>query len=329
MDRPADPSPPALPFRPLPLLGNPHVQTVLGHLLQGARPRLVAEERQVLLPDGDRLVLHDYVPARWRSGGRIALLVHGLSGSHRSGSVQRLAAALLPRGLRVVCIDLRGAGRGEGLARLPYTAGCSADIRAALEEIHRWDPQSPLVLIGFSLGGNVVLKLAGEAAACPVANLERVAAVAPPIDLERCSELLARPANRLYDLHFAHHLVRAALRLQRFFPDLPRVRFSRQITVRLFDELYTAPRWGYSSALDYYRQASSAPLLTRAALPTFILTARDDPFVAVEPIEALPPDPNREVHILDRGGHLGFLGWDGIGGIRWAERRLAEWILRG
>jgi predicted alpha/beta-fold hydrolase len=313
----------------LPLLGNPHVQTILGHLLPGSRPRLPARERQVLLPDGDRLVLQDLTPRGWRPGGRIALLVHGLAGSHRSGTVRRLAAALLPRGMRVACLDLRGAGRGAGLSRRTYTGACSDDVRAALAEIHRLEPASPLVLVGFSLGGNVALKLAGEAADAPVPNLERVAAVAPPVDLERCEVLLSRPANRVYERHFVRHLVRMALRQQRLFPDLPRIRFPPGLSMRQFDELYTAPLWGYAGALDYYRRASAAPLLGRIELPTFILSARDDPFIAPEPLVGLPPAPNREVHVLERGGHLGFVGWDGAWGIRWLERRLAAWILRG
>ena len=322
---PVDPGP----FRPLPLLGNPHVQTILGHFLPGRGPRLPAHEWQVLLPDGDRLVLHDFAPRGWRPGGRIALLVHGLGGSHRSGSVRRLAAALLPHGLRVACLDLRGAGRGAGLARRTYTGACSDDVRAALVALHGREPASPLVLVGFSLGGNVALKLAGEAAADPVPNLQRVAAVAPPVDLERCAELLARPGNRVYEQHFVRGLVRSALRQLRFFPDLPRIRFPRVMTMRLFDDLYTAPLWGYAGALDYYRRASAAPLLPRIQLPLFILTARDDPFIAAGPLEALPAAPGREVHLLERGGHLGFLGWDGAGGLRWLERRLAAWILRG
>jgi uncharacterized protein len=323
------PAEPSRPFRPLPLLGNRHVQTVLGHLLGAAAPCLPPRERQVLLPDGDRLVLHDRTPPVWRSGDRIVVLVHGLCGSHRSAGVLRLASALLPHGLRVVCLDLRGAGRGEGLARRTYNGGCSDDVRAALGEIRRGEPASPLVLVGFSLGGNIVLKLAGEAAAAPVPNLERVAAVAPPADLERSAELLRRPGNRLYELYFVRLLVRMAQRQLRRFPELPRARFPRRMSMRLFDDLYTAPLWGYADALDYYRRASAAPLLGRIRLPAFLLTARDDPFVAPEPLLSLPTAPGREVHVLERGGHLGFLGWDGAGGIRWLERRLAAWILNG
>src|SRR5271166_3736568 len=180
-------------FRPLPLLGNPHVQTILGQLLGGPAPRVAARPHQVTLPDGDRVVLHDFLPPGWRAGGRVALLVHGLGGSSRSGSVQRLAALLLPHGLRVVCMDLRGAGDGLALARRSYNAGCSQDVRAAAKTVDHWGPGSPLVLVGLSLGGNIVLKLAAEASTDPLPYLERVAAVSAPVDLERCSNLLAAP----------------------------------------------------------------------------------------------------------------------------------------
>jgi len=97
--------------------------------------------------------------------------------------------------------------------------------------------------------------------------------------------------------------------------------------MRLFDELYTAPRSGFESAEDYYRQTSCAAVIPRIQVPTLILTARDDPFVTVEPFEQLKVPPHILVRIVLHGGHIGFLGWDGAGGIRWAERRMVEWIL--
>jgi predicted alpha/beta-fold hydrolase len=315
-------------FRPLPLLGNPHVQTLVGNLWRGAVPFFAAQQHQVVLPDKDRLVLHDSRPSVWKAGDRIALLVHGLGGSHSSGYMERTAALLMKQGIRVVRVDLRGCGQGAHLARKTYNGACSEDIRAAATEIGRWEPSSPLILIGFSLGGNIVLKLAGEAADRPISGLERVAALAPPIDLVRCASLLAAPINRLYDQHFARTLVNQVRRHQRYFPDLPRVRFPRRLTLRIFDELYSAPRGGFADALDYYRRASSLPLLSRITVPTFILTARDDPFIAVEPFESLHVPAHVEVHVLARGGHLGFLGDDGAGGIRWAERRIADWAAR-
>jgi predicted alpha/beta-fold hydrolase len=318
---------PLLDFRPLPLLGNPHVQTLLGSLWKGRSPSIAMREQQVLLPDGDRLVLHDSVPPDCQPGGRIALLVHGLGGSHRAGYMQRFAGLLLPRGVRVVRMDLRGVGRGEALARRTYHGGCSDDVRAAVAEIHRWSPASPLLLIGLSLGGNIVLKLAGEADLHPVPGLDRVAAVSPPIDMVACAALIAQPRNRFYEQHYVRALVSQTVRHQQFFRDVPPIHFPSRLTLRQFDELYTAPRWDFAGALDYYRRASSLPLIPRIRVPAFLLTARDDPFIDIRPFENLAAPPHVEVHITRRGGHLGFLGWDGAGGIRWGEQRVVHWLL--
>src|SRR5207244_1680439 len=126
-------------------------------------------------------------------------------------------------------------------------------------------------------------KMAGEAADRPVPNLVGVATLAPPIDLTRCSELLAQPRNRLYEGNFVRSLLREVRQRKRHFPELHSPRFPERLTVRLFDDLYTAPLSGFADAADYYRRASSAPLIARIGVPTLVLTARDDPFIAVEP----------------------------------------------
>ena len=141
--------------------------------------------------------------------------------------------------------------------------------------------------------------------------------------------LIAQPRNRLYNTYFVRELVRQAHHRERFFPGLPRIRFPRNLTIRQFDELYTAPRCGFPDALDYYRRASSYMLVPRIQVPTFILTARDDPFIAVEPFDEMQLPLHIGLRIVPQGGHLGFLGWDGAGGFRWAERRMAEWIVSG
>jgi predicted alpha/beta-fold hydrolase len=313
-------------FQPLPLLGNPHVQTLLGTLLNGPALAPAAREHLIPLADGDRLVAHDNAPPAWRSGDPVALLVHGMGGNHLSGNMQRLAGLLLARGCRAVRLDLRGSGRGESLARRIYNGAGSDDVRAVANAIGRWAPASPLHLVGFSLGGNIVLKLAGEAAADPVPGLASVAAVNPPIDLLGCVELLGLRRNRLYERHFVDTLRRLVRRQERHFPDRPRTRFPRRMSLRLFDELYTAPRGGFADAADYYRRGASLTLIPQIRVPTLIVTARDDPFITVAPFESLRPPAHVQVRIVDRGGHLGYLGWDGGGIVRWAERRVADWL---
>lgn len=316
-------------FRPLPLLGNPHVQTLLGAFLPGGSCPAPQRRHVLSFPDGDAVVLHENRPPDWRPGRPAALLVHGLTGSHRSTHIRRLAALLLARGVRVFRIDLRGAGEALPLARQTYHAGRSEDLRAALAWLHRETPLSPLLLFALSLGGGQALKLAGEAAEQPVPGLARVAVINPPIDLERCSALISQPRNRVYERRFVRDLVRLAERRQALFPDLPALRLPRQMTLRDFDDLYTAPRNGFAGVADYYRRASAFPLIPHITVPTLILTSRDDPFIAVEPFEELRVPGHVEVTIVAQGGHAGFIGWDGAGGIRWAERRVVDWAVAG
>jgi predicted alpha/beta-fold hydrolase len=316
-------------FNPWFWLRNPHVQTVLGVYWKGTAFPYVSVRRRVRLGDGDELVLHDTTPTGWRPGEPIAIVVHGLSGSHRSGAVVLTAKLLLARGVRTIRLDLRGAGAGFALARGSYNAGSSGDVRAALDVVHRNAPTSPLWLVGISLGGNIVLKLAGEAADEPVANLVRVAAVAPPVDLEACVKLLAHPRNRIYERHFVNDLITQARRRARLFPDTPWPLFARHTSLRMFDDIYTAPRAGFRDAAEYYARSSSNQFVPRIRVPTLILAARDDPFVAPEPIERLTCPATVEVRMTDHGGHVGFLGSDGAGGFCWGERAVVGWLTQG
>jgi predicted alpha/beta-fold hydrolase len=313
-------------FRPWFLLRNPHAQTVLGAFWKSSAFPYRTTRRRVRLEDGDQLVIHDTVPIGWTAGEPIAVLVHGLGGSHHSGGIVRLARLLLARDIRVVRIDLRGTGAGFRLARGCYHAGCSSDVRAALALIHRLAPDSPLWLAGLSLGGNVALKLAGETDEHPVPNLVRVAAVAPPVDLDACLALLSRRQNRLYEWHFVRELLAEARRRSRLFPHPPLPSFPRRPSLRLFDDRYTAPRSGFRDATDYYARASAAPFVPNIRVPTLILAARDDPFVAFEPIEQLSCPANVTVRLTDHGGHVGFLGADGAGGWCWGEQAVAAWL---
>ena len=131
-------------FRPLPLLGNPHVQTLLSLIWRGPSVKLPTTRHVLRLPDGDGLMLHDTTPAGWVAGAPVAVIVHGLTANHASPGVQRLAVFLLERGVRVVRLDQRGVGAGLRLARAFYHAGRSEDVRAVLEEVHGWSPTSQI-----------------------------------------------------------------------------------------------------------------------------------------------------------------------------------------
>ena len=313
------------PFNPLRFLGNPHVQTIVGNLWKGAPVFLPARVHVVPLADGDALAVHDTVPPSWHPEAPLLVLVHGLGGSHQSPYLQRLTNTFNAHGWRVVRVDLRGAGAGVHLARRIYNAASADDLRAVAEHFHREAPAAPLYLAGFSLGGTIVLALAGDAARRPLPGLRAVAAVSPPVDLVLCSAMLAR--QPFYDRFYARNLRLQVQHHQRRQPHLPRVRFPNPLSVRLFDELYTAPRGGFADAMDYYRRASSLPVIPDIQVPAFVLSSVDDPFIAAEPLRQLQGLPNLETQLVSHGGHLGFLGRDGAGGFRWGEQRLAQWLI--
>ncbi len=312
-------------FRPLPFLGNPHVQTILGNLWRGPAVTLPTRMHVVSLADGDALAVHETTPPAWQPGEPIILLVHGLGGSHNSAMMQRLTNRFTAHGLKVVRVDLRGAGAGVRLAWRVYNAACAEDLRAVAEFLHRQTPTSPIYLVGFSLGGNIVLNLAGQAAAKPLPMLSAVAAISPPVDLVQCSNMLGKLP--FYDHYYARNLRLQVRQHQAHFPDLPVVQFPKRLTMRLFDDIYTAPKGGFADAMDYYRRASSLPLIPHIQVPTFILSARDDPYIPAPPLEKLKGQANLHLHIVPNGGHLGFLGRDGNGGVRWGEKTTAAWVL--
>ena len=170
-------------FVPFPLLRGPHAQTIAAAKLALWRRRPPAESRVVALPDGDRIALEVSTPRQWRPDDPSVLLLHGLCGCHDSPYMTRVALKLWRRGVRAIRMNMRGCGSGVGLARMPYHSGRSADVEAVLEDLRAAWPHSALTLVGFSLGGNVMLKLAGELGKRAGELAEQVIAVCPPADL--------------------------------------------------------------------------------------------------------------------------------------------------
>jgi len=318
----------AIAFRPMPLLEGPHLQTILAALVP-VRPAPRSEPRRLELPGGDRLALHVSTPRSWRPEDPTVALVHGLCGCARSPYIVRLARKLLRRGTRAVRVDLRGCGAGRGLAREPYHSGRSEDLLAVARALREEAPRSPLSLVGYSLGGNIVLKLAGELGADGREILRSVAAVSPPVDLLASSTAISSPQNRIYQRTFVKLLRRDVARRRADFPDETMIDLPEKLTLREFDEIYTAPRCGFRDALDYYRRSSALPLLPSIAIPALILAAEDDPLVDSRALFAASLPAHVEVRRTRRGGHLGFLGIPCTrGGFRWMDHQLLGWIGR-
>jgi predicted alpha/beta-fold hydrolase len=316
------------PFRPARWLRSGHAQTIVGSYLAGRSRLLDTQRHSLVLADGDQLVLHDDCPATWQPGDRMALLIHGLGGCYASPYMRRIAARLFERNVRVVRLDLRGSGAGEHLARMPYHAGLTADLLAAIEHISGQSPGSPVVVAGFSLGGNMLLKLLGELGPNAAGKIERAVAVCPPIDLHACAARLAGPSGRLYDRYFVRLLCRRLDSRQRRNPNAIAANFARRPgRLREFDDLYTARVSGFRDVSDYYDRASSAGFIPAIRVPTWIIASRDDPVVDCRPFERISYPSPVSLTLTDHGGHLGYLGRRGVDRDHfWLDWRCVDWL---
>ena len=315
------------PFEPHPWFGGPHLQTIVARSWPWPRHKLPATYAEVELGGGDRTSVLESIPERWSDGDPSAILVHGLGGCARSPYVVRVGKKLAGQGVRVVRMNLRGAGSGFGLARSFYHSGRTEDVRAVAEWLAVRAPGSPIALVGFSLGANLVLKLAAEAADRPVEGLDCVVAANPPLDLDACCRMIQQPWNWLYDRNFLRHLRRDVGRLHRAFPDLEAIDLSKARSLYHFDELYTAPRNGFRDAADYYARSSAGPMLPRIEVPGLVIHALDDPFIPVEPFRSITFPPRLALELIPRGGHLGYLShtkWRGDR--RWLDARISTWL---
>ena len=254
-------------FEPHPWLRGGHAQTIAGrYWLSGTRD-IASSTHVVDLDDGDRLSVLESLPGGWSVGDPVAILVHGLAGCARSPYIVRFANRLVSMGVGVVRMNLRGAGSGFGLARGIYHAGRSEDAAPGCHLGRRQSHGSPIALAGFSLGANLVLKLAAEAAEDPLAGLDCVLAANPPIDLAACARAMSRPDNRLYDWNFTRWLCSQAGRLHRLYPELGDPGLKRVSSVYEFDDCYTAARNGFQIGRRLLRpkQHSFRDLADRAA----------------------------------------------------------------
>jgi predicted alpha/beta-fold hydrolase len=314
-------------FEPHPWLADPHLQTIVARFLPSPRHQLASRYAEISLERGDRIAVLDSRPQGWSPGDPSSILVHGLGGCARSPYIVRVARKLVDSGIRVVRMNLRGAGSGFGASRSYYHSGSTDDLRAVAEWLTDRAPGSPIALVGFSLGANLVLKLAGEAADRPVSGLDCVVAANPPLDLETCCRQIQQRVNRRYDQNFLRNLRREVSRLHQAFPDLEPVDFSTARSLIDFDELYTAKQNGFASALDYYTQCSAGVFVPRIEVPGLVIHARDDPFIPVAPFLSVTFPPGLALELIEKGGHLGYFSrtpWRGDR--RWLDARIATWL---
>jgi predicted alpha/beta-fold hydrolase len=318
------------PFKPHPLFTGAHAQTLAGYLWPRRsllREHRADRERFFEVEPGVRLLAH----CRWQANPTsrpTVLLTHGLEGASTSIYMLGTAAKAFRAGFNVVRLNLRNCGNTEHLTPTLYHSGLSGDLFRVVRELIERDRLSSIFLAGFSMSGNMALKLAGEDADTLPRELSAICAVSPSVNLSVCADAIERRANWLYQQSFIRSLRRRIRQKQRLYPhlydtsDLRRVR-----TIRDFDNRYTALDGGYRDAADYYERASAFPLIPRIRKPTLIIHAQDDPFIPFDPLRHPSVGENPYILLLAPpcGGHVGFVGANANGEDRfWAENRIVE-----
>lgn len=303
------------------------MQTIMGLYFPFLKAQKPTAIHTLTLADGDQLLVMENRPKNWKPGQRIVLLVHGLTGCYQSTYMQRMARRLSRRGALVFRLNLRSAGPGLGLAKKNYHAGSSEDTREVLKWIERLYPTSPVTQIGFSLGANITLKMAGEDGSRPSGRLDSVVAVSPPVDLKGSIQRLDSKESEIFRRFFMKYLVKDVEKLHKKFPEMGKVEVSKDMSVTLFDEIFTAPRAGFSSVDQYYKQSSSQTYIPEIKIPTLIIGAKDDPIASSDTLLKTSLRDEVDLILTKHGGHMGFLGfgtkWEEV---RWSDQAIAHWI---
>ena len=257
------------------------------------------------------------------------LVLHGLEGSGQAHYMRGIADKAFAAGFNVVRLNQRNCGGTEHLSKGLYHSGLTADPLRVLTELRDRDHLKRFAVAGYSLGGNIAMKMAGELGADEFPEVRAFAAVSPVIDLEACMQSIERRQNRIYEWNFCRNLQARMRRKARVFPggfDLAGL--WKIWSIRAFDDRYTAPHHGFAGASDYYYRASALRVIDRVARPALILSAADDPFVPAEIFDApaVRNNPNITTVITSHGGHCAFVedpnGYDGY----YAERTVVNFL---
>ncbi|HEX2165684.1 MAG TPA: hydrolase, partial [Longimicrobiales bacterium] len=319
------------PFRPARLLRNAHAQTIGGRFLRRAEPPLFERER-IDLPDGDFVDLDHVIASTLTDDSPVVLLMHGLEGSARRGYAINTYRELARRGVRAVGLNFRScSGEPNRNARF-YHSGDTADIEHVLRLLAERYPDVPRGAIGFSLGGNAMLKLLGELGEDAASLVSAAVAVSVPYDLGAGADWLDRSRfGRIYTSRFIASLIaKAETKATQLGDtcDLDRIRAARSF--REFDGAATAPIHGFADADDYYTRSSSIHYLHAIRVPTLLLHAADDPFLPAEcfPHEQVTQNPWLEAVVTDAGGHVGFIEGTPWKPRFWAEEEAAGFLAR-
>jgi predicted alpha/beta-fold hydrolase len=319
------------PFEPHRGLTNGHLQTIAGNFYPRPAFQLpaVSETVEVDPADNSRVLCHCHWKAEPERAERLTLvLVHGLEGSSDSRYIQGVTARAWEVGCNVVRMNMRNCGGTETLTPTLYHSGLSNDVGVVVRHYaHRFALQR-VALVGYSMGGNLVLKLAGEWGNQP--PLCAVATVCPAVDLAPGADALHEPANRLYEWRFLRGLITRLRRKAKLFPGIYQATGLGSIrSIRQFDNNIVARYCGFRDADDYYYRAAAARVVDKIAVPTLILRALDDPFIRLLPETRAKLLANPHVTFVEtrHGGHCAYLSRERGNEIHWAEATLIRYLL--
>ncbi len=318
------------PFTPLPRWKGGHWMTLYAWGKSRTFPTLPpAQPRLFDVAPGTRVLAHcHWQPRPWEHPTLIAL--HGLESSSEAHYVRGLADKAFAAGFNAVRLNQRNCGATEHLSDSLYHSGLTGDPIAVMRELVEVDGLKAFAVAGYSLGGNLTLKLAGDFGANPPKELCAVCAVSPTMDLAVCVDALEEKQNAVYQWHFVRNLKRRMRRKAAAWPGKWKLEALRRIrSIRQFDDAYTAPYHGFQDAADYYQRASAMRVIDQISIPTLIITAADDPFVPPGPFKDPAVTHNRNITLMltPHGGHCGFVeapraGYDGY----WAERQIVDFL---
>ena len=319
------------------------MQTVASFLIQRRFHLPAPEERLVEVEPGVKVLCHCHWQAD-RTQALTLIVVHGLEGSSESQYMLGLTEKAMAAGMNVIRYNQRNCGGTDGLAPVLYHSGLSNDVAVVAREVIARDGVSRLALVGFSMGGNIVLKLAGEWGSKGPPEFRAAAVCCPAIDLATSADALHEPANRIYERYFLWALRRRMLQKARLFPghfDVSRLRGIRSL--REFDDKVTAYYCGFTGVDDYYDRASAAHEIQGIAVPALVLHAANDPFVHITESTRRKIVSNRHITLVETedGGHCAFVGaparlLEGSGSGRaggfddgyWAEIEIVKFLRR-
>jgi uncharacterized protein len=329
------------PFRPRPWLRGGHVQTIASFLLPRRIHLPAGEELLVEVASGVKVRCWCYWQAREqdRRAALTLIAVHGLEGSTDSQYMTGIARNGLAAGMNVVLMNQRNCGGTDHFAPTLYNSSLSGDVAAVVQSVVENDGVSRFALVGFSMGGNLVLKLAGEWGNDGPVGFRAVTAVCPAMDLAASADALHEPGNRIYEIYFLMQLYRRFQAKAKLFPEtFDASRLRGVSSLRLFDDQVTAHYCGFAGAADYYARAAAANVVDRIAVPALIIHAANDPFIRILPetVRRMKTNPNITYIETEDGGHCAFLGerngdlCNGDAGDdgRWAEREVVEFLRR-